>query len=127
MAEFSFELIQCFSQVGVFASRSSLALFYIRKLHFLCLIQFIFFLLWICFATFIDASEYILFSVVFNVGLVAGFTYVNTIYMILKDSRIPKSEKEVSLNVNGMFSDTGIIANSVFGVIFKMLISKQNS
>ena len=79
--------------------------------------------LWIGFATFLSVSEYVFFCTVFTVGIVAGLTYVNTVYMILNDNRIDKGEKEVCLNVNGMFSDSGVVLSSICGFFFKRMIN----
>ncbi len=121
-AKYAYPMIQCSYQIGVFASRSSLQLFKIRLIKVLCGIQFILFCAWIGFATFIDVSVGWLFACVFIVGIVAGLTYVNTVYMILNDKTIDKSEKEVCLNVNAMFSDSGIILSSIFGFVFKRIL-----
>lgn len=123
----AYNIIQCFYQIGVFISRSSLQLFKFKKLEILFLIQFSFFCLWIGFATVIDIGEIIMFTAVLNVGLIAGLTYVNTIYMILSDPKISKSEKEVALNLNSMTSDFGILMSSLVGVFFKQLIKTKIS
>ena len=121
----AFNLVQCFYQIGVFVARSSLLLFKIKKLQILCLVQFSFFCLWIGFATVIDVREQIMFMTVFSVGITAGLTYVNSIYMILSDPKITKSEKEVALNLNSMASDIGILMSSLMGVLFKEFIKAK--
>lgn len=119
------QIVMCSYQVAVFISRSSLQLIKIKYLNLLCLIQGIFFFMWIGFATFIDLPVYALITIIFGVGLVAGFSYVNTIYTILNDSTISKGEKEVCLNVNGMFADVGIILSSGVGYLFKHFIASK--
>ena len=118
LAKNAYLIILMIYQFGVFLARSSLQLLKIRWLSLLCSIQGSFFLLWICFAIFITPSIYFMFSTIFVIGIVAGLTYVNTVYMILNDPNIPKGEKEVCLNVNIMFSDTGVLLNSLSGVLF---------
>jgi len=113
---------QIIYQFGVFLSRSSLQLFKIKWLSLLCTMQGFFFLLWICFATLVTPPLFVMFSTIFVVGIVAGLTYVNTVYMILNDSNIPKGDKEVCLNVNIMFSDTGVLLNSIVGVVIKNIV-----
>lgn len=120
--KYLFLVIQCVYQIGVFIARSSLQLFKISKIQYLTLIQGFLFILWILFATVIHASEYVLIGAVLIVGFVAGLTYVNTIYMILEDERILKMEKEVSLNINGMAADLGVICSSVSGFVFKQFV-----
>jgi battenin len=125
LIKYSLQIVLCSYQTAVFLSRSSLQIFKLKRLDLLCLIQGLFFVLWVCLATFLNFSVYALIGLIFNVGLVAGFSYVNTIYTILNDVSISKGEKEVCLNVNGMFSDFGIIMSSVVGYIFKHYIAHQ--
>jgi battenin len=119
---YAFQIVQCCYQIGVFISRSSLQLFKCRRLEYLAFVQFSFFCLWFGFATVINIGEYLMFTLMLNVGLVAGLTYVNTIYMILSDEKISKSEKEVSLNLNSMASDSAILMSSLAGVLFKQFV-----
>lgn len=118
--KYAAEVVFCSYQIAVFISRSSLQFVKIKHLGLLCLIQGCFFLLWIGLATFISLPIYPLIAIIFAVGMVAGLSYVNTIYTILNDSSISKGEKEVCLNVNSMFADLGIILQSGAGFLFNI-------
>ena len=121
--KYLFLVIQCAYQIGVFIARSSLQLFKISSIQYLTFIQANLFAMWILFATVLQTSESVLIFTVLAVGLVAGLTYVNTIYMILEDEKILKKEKEVSLNINGMAADFGVICSSLSGFMFKRIVN----
>ncbi len=59
------------------------------------------------------------------VGLVQGLAYVNTIYLLLKDPLIEKSEKELTLNINTVFTDLATMFTSIAGYIFSIIIKNE--
>lgn len=112
-------IVQCIYQCGDFFSRLSLHCFKVPRLQILTLVQIALLVLWINWATVLQINLYSMFASVLLVGLMGGMSYVNTVYMILNDSNIPKNQKELCLNVNSMFADAGIILSSFFGYLFK--------
>jgi battenin len=115
-------VLMCFYQTSVFFSRSSLQLIKISKVEVLTIIQGTLFVIWFCCATIITVPIWGLIGLMIMTGVTAGFSYVNVIYMILNDHQINKGEKEVSLNLNGMFADVAILTNSLCGFIFNKII-----
>ena len=48
------------------------------------------------------------------VGLMGGASYVNVQYFLLKFEGIQEYQKELAMNISGVFNDVGITLSAVF-------------
>ena len=51
------------------------------------------------------------------VGILGGFVFVNMIYMVYNNDLIDKGEKEISFTIIGFFTEMGVLASSVIGLL----------
>jgi battenin len=120
---YSFEIIQCCYQLGVFIARSSIHVIRVRQPKAFLLLQASFFLTFTSFALFIKPQPALLFGAIFCTGVVGGLSYSNTIYAVLSDASIARREKELALNIVNISSSLGIVSSSVSGYFFKTFIT----
>ena len=120
----SFQILQILYQIGVFISRSSLEIFQIENIHYFTFLQFFMYIIWVIIACSNLTNIWLMFFVMFLVGLIAGSSYVNCLYSILKDEKIKKSEMEVSTTLNSMFIDSFIFLSGLVGIVFKYTFNK---
>ena len=123
MILYLFEIINLAYQCGVFATRSTLDLIKIKKVHFITLILFVFSTL--IFVQSLVHHDWGVGWVIANivcVGFFGGLAFGNIYYMMLELKTILKSEREILINIIGIFSDLGIIASSLVGLVLKSFI-----
>lgn len=122
-----FEILQLSYQIGIFTTRSSLDLIKIQRIWVLLVILLLLFTSMFV-QTLVNVTPGIWLPIVniFFVGITGGFGYANICHQVLKSPKIKKSEREISMNVTSMFSDLGIILNSVIGYLFSFIWRKIN-
>lgn len=118
-------------QLGVVLSRSSLALFKIKHIGVLTLLQFINFVLWIVQADIHFVQGYpiiwVLFVHMFYVGLLGGSSYVNVFYLVLHDDKVPVKDREYCVNISAFANTFGITASSIVIIILDVTLWKRNA
>lgn len=122
-----FETLQLAYQCGIFLSRSSLDLIQIKKIWLI--LTFLFAFSGLSFVqSVIHATPGIWLPIItiFLLGFTGGFGYANIFHQVLKNKKIDKSERELSININGMASDLGIIFSSLIGYFFSFMWKKIN-
>uniref|UniRef100_A0A8C6U846 Battenin n=1 Tax=Neogobius melanostomus TaxID=47308 RepID=A0A8C6U846_9GOBI len=97
---------QTLYQVGVFASRSSLCCFKIRRLWVLNVV-FLMFAVWYQFLP----SAWIVFVIILYEGLLGGFAYVNTFYFISKETE--DRHREFAMAMASVGDTLGICLSTV--------------
>jgi battenin len=105
-------------QIGVFLSRSSLSIVKIKRVEIMTILQAInavFFLLNTIFL-FLE-NFYVMFVLMFWVGLMGGSSYVNVMYNILESEKLAKNEKELALTLTGVGNDIGILLASLLSLL----------
>lgn len=113
----AFKVLSLSYQVGVFISRSSFTLFKFRRVGLLSFLQAVNFVLFLMIAYFKNVSVYIQVVLMVFVGLMGGTSYVNCMYLILSNKVLKKSEKEIAVNITGVFNDVGIFGASVGALV----------
>lgn len=109
-------------QVGVFISRSSLACFKIRQVWIMTALQTV---NWVIFFTIAHSkwlSIYYQIPLMIWVGLMGGCSYVNCTYCILASKELPKSLKELAVNIASFFVSVGLVGSAVFAIIVSNFI-----
>lgn len=122
MKEVAFEFVMIFLWLGMLLGKSSLEYFKFPKVGLLTLSQFVVYLGFFLFGVFYSVPIWVLAIFSLACGLFNGCCYSNVIYMILNDNRIPRSEKELALNVNTMIIDFAIFMNGVSGYLFNLFV-----
>ena len=112
-------------QIGVYISRSSLAIIKIKKIWVLTTIQLINSILWGILAYYQFSNLWLLFPFMIWVGLMGGASYVNILYQVLENPKIAKSEKEISINFISIINDFGILSSSLIVILFNYTIYKN--
>jgi len=64
-----------------------------------------------------NVNDYFLFPYMIIAGLFGGTIYANVLYMLLKDRRIKKREKEIAVNILNIFNFLGIICGASLSLI----------
>ena len=118
-------------QLGVVLSRSSLALFKIKHIGVLTVLQFINVVFWLFQAAVHMVQGYpiiwVLFAHMFYVGLLGGSSYVNVFYIVLHDDKIPVKDREYCVNISAFANTFGITASSIVIIILDNTIWKRDS
>ena len=105
-------------QIGVFISRSSLAVIKINKVEVLTILQIINFLFWLFNSIFLFMTNfYGLFVLMIWVGLMGGGSYVNVMYQILENPGLGRNEKELALTLTTIFNDAGVLLASLMSLL----------
>lgn len=118
-----FEILNLAYQCGVFTTRSTLDLFRIKKIHFV--IAFLFIFSTLMFVQTVVHHEWGVIWVIANtylVGFFGGLAFGNICYLLFELETIQKSEKELLVNIFGMFCDFGVIFSSLIGLVLKTFI-----
>ncbi|XP_032793917.2 battenin isoform X3 [Daphnia magna] len=104
-------------QLGVFLSRSSVNLFRINAIWLLALLQFVNVILLTTEAVFLYIpSIWIVFTIVFWEGLLAGAAYVNTFYRVAHET-IPQ-EKAFAMGITSLAGSVGVSTAGALAVPF---------
>eukprot|EP00756_Hemistasia_phaeocysticola_P048144 Hpha_TRINITY_DN22584_c0_g1::TRINITY_DN22584_c0_g1_i1::g.185109::m.185109/K12389/BTS, CLN3; battenin len=113
---------QIMYQSGVFLSRSSLPFFRIHRVGLLSLAQLVMMVVWLTLAKtkwMGDAPKlYWLFPLMFVVGLFGGASYVNVFHLVQTDPSLTGLDKELAMNIGGLYVNLGIIGGSVVTLVF---------
>ena len=109
-------------QIGVYISRSSLAIIKITKIWILTLIQLVNAIIWGLIAYYKYSKLWVMFIFMIWVGLMGGASYVNIFYQVLKSSKIAKSEKEISINFISIINDFGVFISSFVVILLNYTI-----
>lgn len=121
-----YESLQLCYQAGVFLSRSSAQIVRIRQVQLLTLVQFLNVLLWIVDVHYKFLPVACLPVLMVIVGLLGGASYVNTFYTVLHDQEFPHDDKEMCVNIAGIFIDIGIVAGAGLETILFTTILKHD-
>lgn len=109
-------------QVGVFFSRSSLALFKVKKVWILTYLQIVNFFVFLSVAIWRWMPTHFQIPVMLFVGLMGGCSYVNCYYLILEEKTLGKTMKELATNVASFFVDFGILAATLSALGISMFL-----
>ncbi|CAL1541517.1 unnamed protein product [Lymnaea stagnalis] len=101
--------LQLCYQAGVFVSRSSVQMYRIRRVEVLTVLQFINMMLWIVDVHYKFIPVAALPALMIYVGLLGGASYVNIFYTLLHDGDFPKKDRELCVNLTGLFINFGIV------------------
>ncbi|KAI8783883.1 battenin isoform X1 [Biomphalaria glabrata] len=101
--------LQLCYQAGVFVSRSSVQMFRIRKVEILTVLQLLNMLLWIVDVHYKFIPVAALPALMVYVGLLGGASYVNIFFALLNDEKFPKEDRELCVNIVGLFINLGIV------------------
>ncbi len=113
-AKTKYVVLQLSYQIGVFISRSSLSVVRIRAVWILTALQFVNFILWQIQAEWKLVPFLLQIPAMVFVGLLGGAMYVNVLFNILSDKKIPDDLRELGINITTMFVTLGITASSVY-------------
>ena len=109
-----FPLLNLMYQIGVFISRSSLALFKFPWVGILTFGQLIFFIIWFFQPFYHYMSISILLSSMICVGLFGGCSYVNSFNLIMNDPSLNSKQKEMVTSWNAFFISVCITLSTLF-------------
>ncbi|KAH9500453.1 G1/S-specific cyclin cln3 [Bulinus truncatus] len=101
--------LQLCYQAGVFVSRSSVQMYRIRRVEILTVLQLLNMFLWIVDVHFKFIPVAALPALMVYVGLLGGASYVNIFYTLLHDDQFPKEDRELCVNITGLFINFGIV------------------
>lgn len=115
-------LLLCY-QFGVFISRSSMSLFYVRRTYLLTTMQAVLFLGWAV-IPFEGLNEFLQFGLMLLVGLAGGCSYVNTYHLILEGEQLPLPEKELGTNCCTLGNNLGTLGAEVATLVLSNTVYK---
>ncbi|CAG5121414.1 unnamed protein product [Candidula unifasciata] len=118
--------LQLCYQAGVFVSRSSVQLFKIRRVEILTIWQFVNMILWIVDDHYKFLPVAALPALMIVVGLLGGASYVNIFYLILHEGDFPAEDRELCVNLTGIFITTGIVLGSGFQTLLSITVLKDD-
>ncbi|XP_013403314.1 battenin-like [Lingula anatina] len=123
--EFYAALQFCY-QAGVFASRSSVQIIQIRRVEVLTLLQLVNMVVWLLDVHFKVIPEYLLPAYMIYVGLLGGASYVNIFYLLLHDGKYPDEDREICINIAGLFVTLGITsATGLETALFETILKED--
>lgn len=105
-------LLSCYT-AGNFFGQICLAFKKIKNLGWLTLQQFMVFLMYCSNIGYKWIGVYIQFVLIFVIGVIGGFGVINGLYIIQHDKVINSNEREIGINVVGLYSDLGIIVSHI--------------
>ena len=125
--DIQYETILLCYQLGVFISRSSLAIVkHLTFIELLTIFQTIFFILWFIESeTGFISNQWVCFISLILVGLCGGGTYVGCFYFIFKDEKVPPKLKELCVNISTIFNDLGVLLSSIVCIVLNFTIWKK--
>jgi battenin len=122
----SYVVLQFCYQLGVLCSRSSLSVIKIRRVWILTVIQFFNMIFWLLQARYLwlsssphdSPSIWILFGLMYFVGLMGGASYVNVFHNLLEDRTVSDDDRPMAINIGALHINIGITLGSVLDVIY---------
>ncbi|CAG9759289.1 unnamed protein product [Ceutorhynchus assimilis] len=115
--ESQYRWMQVMYQVGVFVSRSSVAILHIKQTWILAVLQGINVIIFTTDAIYYYIPNiYIVLALVLWEGLLGGAAYVNTYYRISNEVKNPAA-RQFSMAINGFADSTGIALAGVFAIM----------
>eukprot|EP00697_Spironema_sp_BW2_P002378 gnl/Spiro4/13180_TR6989_c0_g1_i1.p1 gnl/Spiro4/13180_TR6989_c0_g1~~gnl/Spiro4/13180_TR6989_c0_g1_i1.p1 ORF type:complete len:470 (-),score=130.14 gnl/Spiro4/13180_TR6989_c0_g1_i1:61-1422(-) len=120
----AYETLSWCYQVGVLISRSSLSIVKIKRVGVLTFLQFILSIVWFFIAWKHIVGVWPQFALMICVGLMGGASYVNCFYVILKDKRISKENKEPCVNIAALAINIGVLASCGISTFFAEIVFK---
>lgn len=116
--EYGFELALVFYRTVLFVGRTTLSFFKCPRVWPLMIIlggmTFFYFCQSMLFAFF---PIPIMFVSITMIAFVGGLLYCNIIYMTLRNPRLPRRQKEISLNLVVIMGDMGVLCSSLIGIL----------
>lgn len=119
MVVYLFEILQIAYHSGIVISRSTLDLFQVRRVWIILLCQLVVTLG--CFVqtlVIVTQGTWLPILSVFSAGFFGGLSYVSIYHILLGHPGIPKSHRELSITINNICGDIGIIMNGLVGYFF---------
>jgi len=123
-------LATCY-QLGVFISRSSIAILEIPYFGTLTTLQGINMMIWSFHCEYNLFNEYVQFALMVYVGLLGGAMYVNVFYHILSDPTIDNKDRELCINMASICLNLGVTFSCCYELImdntfFKDLVERSH-
>ncbi|KAG9393917.1 Batten's disease protein Cln3 [Carpediemonas membranifera] len=118
-AEEDYIALQFAYQFGVLISRSSLSFFKFKCIEVLTFLQFLNFLIWNAqdYFKFKYFTMWVQFPSMLFVGLLGGCIYVNTFYLVMHSTSIPKDLKEICVTLITLTMTVGISGSCLWTLI----------
>lgn len=120
-----YALLNLMYQIGVFISRSSLALFKFPWVGTLTLFQAIFFAIWATQPFFYWMPIYAMIIFMICVGLFGGCSYVNSFHLIMTNENLKTKEKEMVTSWNAFFISLCVVLSAVFTFVSEQTYMKS--
>ena len=115
--KYGFELALVFYRIVLFVGRTTLSFFKCPRVWPLIIIlggmTFFYFCQSMMFAFFPIPIMYVS---IMMIAFVGGLLYCNIIYMTLRNTHLPRRQKEISLNLVVIMGDVGILFSSLIGI-----------
>ncbi|XP_059162551.1 battenin-like [Physella acuta] len=118
--------LQLCYQAGVFVSRSSVQLYRIRRVEIITALQFVNMILWIMDVHYKFLPTAALPALMIYVGLLGGASYVNIFYTLLHDGQFPKEDRELCVNLVGLFINLGIVLGTGLETLLFITVLKDD-
>ena len=122
----AYELLAFAYQVGVFFARSSVSILQIRRIEILTTLQALQFVLWFIHATHPFLPLWFQLVDMVGVGLLGGLMYVNTFYLLVKESRLRPADQELGINLVAIAINVGIVVSSVLEIVLFTTMLKDD-
>ncbi|KAK3756838.1 hypothetical protein RRG08_048884 [Elysia crispata] len=118
--------LQLCYQAGVFVSRSSVQMFRIRRVEILTVFQLVNMILWIVDVHYKFLPVACLPALMIFVGLLGGASYVNIFYSLIHDEEFAQEDRELCVNLVGLFINLGIVAGTGLETVLFTTILKHD-
>ncbi|EAX96325.1 CLN3 protein [Trichomonas vaginalis G3] len=120
-----YALLNLMYQIGVFISRSSLALFKFPWVGLLTLGQAVFFAVWATQPYFYWMKLWMMIIFMICVGLFGGCSYVNSFHLIMTNDQLTTKEKEMVTSWNAFFISLFIVFSAIFTFVSEQTYMKS--
>eukprot|EP01065_Artemidia_motanka_P026201 TRINITY_DN31119_c0_g1_i1.p1 TRINITY_DN31119_c0_g1~~TRINITY_DN31119_c0_g1_i1.p1 ORF type:complete len:502 (+),score=200.67 TRINITY_DN31119_c0_g1_i1:59-1507(+) len=117
-----YTISQLMYQTGVLISRSSLHFIKIRRVDILTWLQLVNMVVWLTLAKTKWLGEppalFPLLPMMLFVGLLGGASYVNVFHLVQTEPKLSGLDKELAMNIGGLYVNFGIVFGSVVTLVF---------
>lgn len=120
--KYGFELALVFYRFCLFFGRSSLSFFKCPRYWPLIVIlagMTIFYFAQSMMITFFPIP--VMYVLIMVIAFIGGLLFCNLIYLTLKNPKLPKKQKEISLNLVVIMGDVGVLCSSLLGILVSTL------
>lgn len=121
----AYEILAFCYQLGVLVARSSISYLQIKRIYILTLLQAINLMIWLLHVYTQFMPLYMQLIAMFYVGLLGGFMYLNVFTILMNDTKLTPSQRELAVNYTQIAINLGIVASSIIDIVIEKLLLRK--